>query len=300
MATRYVREAIVGTLVILAVTIFVLGTMWLSGRTLREHEVVRVQFSDVQGLKRASPVNISGVKVGRVDQIQLVDVGKVIVSLSIPPRIQPRTDASAVITAIGVVGDYVVDFNPGKAQPLPPGQVILGRTRTGITERAAQLGDRADSVLMGLQEVANEETARDLRGTLRSLQRTLNTSERAIRNLGDAEKGPAAELGRTMVALRKLSERLDSTLANPALNRALSRSDTLTSNLAAMTGQLANVSAHLDSLLAATNRGRGTIGKLATDSGLYQDLRDLSAEMRGLVAELQKNPGKLGVTVKIF
>jgi phospholipid/cholesterol/gamma-HCH transport system substrate-binding protein len=300
MATRYVREAIVGTLVILAITIFVLGTMWLSGRTLREHEVVRVQFRDVQGLKRASPVNISGVKVGRVDKIELVDVGKVVVSLSIPPTIGPKVDASAVIAAIGVVGDYVVDFNPGRApQPLPPGQIIVGRTKTGITERAAQLGDRADSVLMGLQEVANEETARDLRETLRSLQRTLNASERTIRKLGD-EKGPAAELSRTMVALRKLSERLDSTIANPALNRALSRSDTLTSNLAAMTAQLANVSAHLDSLLAATNRGRGTIGKLATDSGLYQDLRDLSAEMRGLIAELQKNPGKLGVTVKIF
>ena len=47
-------------------------------------------------------------------------------------------------------------------------------------------------------------------------------------------------------------------------------------------------------------QGRGTIGKFATDSTLFYELRDLSAAMKGLVAELQKNPGKLGVTVKVF
>jgi phospholipid/cholesterol/gamma-HCH transport system substrate-binding protein len=84
------------------------------------------------------------------------------------------------------------------------------------------------------------------------------------------------------------------------LSRTLNRADTLTSNLAAMTQQLGNASAQLDSVLAGVNRGRGTIGKFATDSGLYYDLRELSASMKGLIDELQKNPGKLGITVKAF
>jgi ABC-type transporter Mla subunit MlaD len=109
----------------------------------------------------------------------------------------------------------------------------------------------------------------------------------------DSTKGPTAELTRTMASFRQLSNRLDSTLANPALGRTLSRTDTLTGNLAAMT-------ARFDSTLAAINRGQGTLGKFATDSGLYYDMRDLSRSMKELLDELKKNPGKVGVTVKLF
>jgi ABC-type transporter Mla subunit MlaD len=68
MEMRYGREAIVGTIVIIAIVAFVLGTMWLSGRSIGDRQLVRVRFSNVGGLKRASPVRISGVQVGRVDQ----------------------------------------------------------------------------------------------------------------------------------------------------------------------------------------------------------------------------------------
>ena len=51
---------------------------------------------------------------------------------------------------------------------------------------------------------------------------------------------------------------------------------------------------------AAINRGQGTIGKFATDSGLYHDMRDVSKSMKGLLDELKKHPGKVPVTVKLF
>lgn len=301
MELRYAREAIVGTLVIIAITIFVLGTMWLSGRTLREHNLVRVRFENVSGLKRASPVTVSGVPVGRVEKIELQGMGNVVVSLSIPPRIQPRTDASAEIAAVGLVGDYVVAFDPGRApDPLPRGQVIAGRSRSGFSDRAAALSDRADSVLLGLQELANKETAADIRSTLRALQGTLGAAERTLRLLHDTTRGPTAELTRLMGSMRGLSDRLDSALGSPALRRTLGRTDTLTANLAELSQQFATTGARLDSVLQGVHGGRGTIGKFATDSGLYQDLRDLSGALKGLIAELQKNPGKLGVTVKLF
>ena len=42
-------------------------------------------------------------------------VGKVVVGLRLDPRIQPKTDASAEISAVGLVGDLVINFNPGTA-----------------------------------------------------------------------------------------------------------------------------------------------------------------------------------------
>ena len=301
MELRYGREAIVGTLVIIAITIFVLGTMWLSGRSIGNRHVVKVQFQNSAGLKRASPVTVSGVQVGRVEHIELQDVGKVIVSISLPPLIRPKIDASARIAAVGLVGDFVVEFSPGTAtQPLPKGQVVLGSIKSGFGDRAATLGDRADSLMIGLQQFANKETADDFRATLKALQGTLTAFQRTLETVNDPRKGASAEATRTLQSLQRLSTRLDSTLANPALAGLLRNTDTLTGNLAGMTRQLTVASARLDTLLSGVNQGRGTIGKFATDSSLYYELRDLSAAMKGLVAELQKNPGKLGITVKVF
>ena len=67
-----------------------------------------------------------------------------------------------------------------------------------------------------------------------------------------------------------------------------------------MTAQLTSTSARLDTVLLGHNQGRGTLGKFATDSGLYHDIRDLSQSMKRLLDELQKHPGKVPVTVKLF
>ena len=301
MELRYGREAIVGTLVIIAITIFVLGTMWLSGRSIGNRHIVKVQFHNSSGLKRASPVTVSGVQVGRVEKIELVDVGKVIVSVSVLPHIEPRIDASARIAAVGLVGDFVVEFFPGNSpQRLPAGQVVIGSMKSGFGDRASALSDRADSLMMGLQQFANKETAEDFRTSLRSFQATMTELQKTLKGFSDPERGTSAELARTMQSLQHLSGRLDSTLADPAIRGIFRNTDTLTSNLAGMTRQLTVASARLDTLLNGVNQGRGTIGKFVTDSTLFYELRDLSAAMKGLVAELQKNPGKLGITVKVF
>jgi hypothetical protein len=67
-----------------------------------------------------------------------------------------------------------------------------------------------------------------------------------------------------------------------------------------MTAQMRSTGERLDTLLAAVNRGQGTLGKFATDSGLYYDMRDLSKSMKELLDELKKHPGKVPVTIKLF
>ena len=301
MELRYGREAVVGTLVIIAIAIFVAGTMWLSGKSLGRRHVVKVEFRNAAGLKRASPVTVSGVAVGRVEKIDLEQPGKVIVSISLRPDIQPRMDASAQIASVTFVGDYVVEFDPGSdSVPLPPDRVVLGGMKAGLGDRATQLGNRADSLMVGLQQFANKETADDLRASLKAFQGTMTEFQKTLRGFSDPKSGAGPEITRTMQSLQRLAARLDTTLANPAVAGILGNTDTLTRDLAGMTRQFTTMSARLDTLLSGVNQGRGTIGKFATDSTLYYELRDLSAAMKGLVAELEKNPGKLGITVKVF
>ena len=261
MDVGYKQEVTVGLLVIAGIVLFIVGTTWLSGRSLFRDtdEYWHIQFADIGNLKSSSTVRVSGVAVGRVERIRLAAPGKVNVSVSLDESIQPRVDARAQIVAVGFVGDAAIEFDPGRAQePLPRNRVIIGTQEQGLSSRAEQLGDRADSVLIGLQEFANKETAQELRQTMEALQSTLQATERTMRLYGDGNRGPSAELTRTMASFRALSARLDSTLANPGLQTALGRSDSLTHSLNRMTGQLAVTTARLDTVLAGVNTGRGT------------------------------------------
>jgi phospholipid/cholesterol/gamma-HCH transport system substrate-binding protein len=303
MDLSYKQEVTVGTLVLIAIGLFIVGTTWLSGRSVaaNSEEFWRIQYRDAGNLKVSSQVRISGVAVGKVERIQLVDVGKVLVSVSLPEKIVPKVDAGATIQAVGFVGDAAVEFDPGNAaEPLSRDRIIIGSQAVGFTARAEALGDRADSVLLGAQAIVNQKTADQLYATMEALQGTLRAAQRTMEIYSNPRVGPTAELTQTMATMRQLGGRLDSTLAHPALARTLGRADTLTGNLAAMTQQLTSTTARLDTLLSNINGGQGTLGKFATDSGLYRDMRDLSQSMKRLVEELAKHPGKVPVTVKLF
>jgi len=300
MELSYKREVMVGTLVIAAVTLFVVGTTWLSGRSVGANtkDFWKIQFRDAGNLKISSPVRISGVAVGKVERIQLVDVGRVLVYVKLPDRIKPRVDATATVVAVGFVGDAAVELDPGDApQLLSKDKIILGTQAVGFADRAQKLGDKADSLLLGAQAIVNQKTADQLHATMTALQGTLKAAQRTMDIYSNAQSGPTAELTRTLGTLNRLTARLDSTLANPAISR---RADSLTNNLAQMTGQLTVTTARLDTLLSAMNQGRGTLGKFATDSGLYYDMRNVSQSLKKVLDELQKHPGKVPVTVKIF
>ena len=303
MDSSYKQEVTVGSLVVLAIVLFIVGTTWLSGRSVASDSDAwwKIQFKDAGNLKTSSPVKISGVAVGKVERIRLLDPGKVLVEVSLPERIAPRVDASAQVVAVGFVGDAAVQLDPGTApEKLSRDRIILGSQAAGLTDLAASLGDKADSVLVGAQAIVNQKTADQLYATMSTLQGTLKAAQRTMEIYGDASKGPTAQLTTTLSTLERMTARLDSTLANPGLVGALARSDSLTANLSAMTAQLATTGASLDTLLLRINQGQGTLGKFATDSGLYNDLRATTQSMKNLLDELQKHPGKVPVTVKIF
>ena len=132
------------------------------------------------------------------------------------------------------MGDAAIEFNPGKApSALPRDRVIIGTQAAGLTDLAAALGDRADSVLLGAQQIVNKRTADELYATLNALQGTLKAAERTMQVLSDPAPGRRPSSPKTMVTLRALSTRLDSTLANPASHAPSGATDTLTGNLAA-------------------------------------------------------------------
>lgn len=295
MDLNYKQQATVGALVIIATLLFIAGALWLGGKSLgRGGDLTRIEFDQVGLLKEGHPVLISGVNRGKVAQIRLLEPGRVMVLVSLAKEVEPKSDASARIISLTALGETAIAFQPGtSASHLAEGAVIRGTTEASLTERVAAMGDRADSVLLGAQELVSKRTADDLHATMVAMQRVLNT-------LADRLPAPTQEATRAMMAVRQLSERLDSTLANPGFNRGLSNMDSVTANLAAVGAQLSRTTASLDTFLANINRGQGTLGKLASDSGLYNDLRATMQSMKAFLDEIKRDPGKITVQFKVF
>jgi phospholipid/cholesterol/gamma-HCH transport system substrate-binding protein len=294
MDLHYKREVTVGGLVILGIIAFVAGSMWLGGKSFKREPTYRARFENVGKLQEGSVVKISGVKVGKVTKVEFVDVGNVLVTFTLPPRVVPKVDAHAVIVESIAFAEAIMHFYPGTAmEPLPRDGIIPGEQEYGLFDRASGLADRADTVLLGVQEVVNRRLADDLHTTMAAIQKLSNS-------LNGSVPGAADEAKQTLASLRRLSDRLDSTLSNPALNRSITRLDTLTQNLNGMTAQFTTTGARLDTLLTNLNRGQGTLGKLATDSGLYVDARAASQSLKALIDSVKAKPGKLTIQVKIF
>jgi phospholipid/cholesterol/gamma-HCH transport system substrate-binding protein len=297
MDVKYSREVAVGTFVLVAIAIFVFATMWLSGRSLSpDDEYVQVRFENAAGLKEGSPVRVSGVNVGRVERIEFEGFGRIMTWLSLPDVVDPRADATAEIVSVSLVGDYAVDFTPGSApEPLPADAVITGTREGNLSDLGTTLGARADTLMQGLNEFANPEMAAELEQTLAAMQQTLAA-------LASSIPATTRQTTATMASLERLSDQLAATLAGPAFQNTVTNLDSLTANAAATSAQLTATLRGLDTLLAAVNDGRGTLGLLATDSTLYWNLVGATGQLDSLIAELKRNPGRIQVVapVKIF
>jgi phospholipid/cholesterol/gamma-HCH transport system substrate-binding protein len=295
------REVVVGSIVLVAMAVFVAGTLFLSGKSLFRPEGIKILFDDAGDLKRASPVRVSGVPVGKVLDIQLLKPGQVEVTISLPDDIRPKTDAYAYIRAVGLAGDAALVFVPG-TEPTehPRDQAIIGRAAPGFADMAGKLAMNADTLLTSVRALVGPERGKQLDRTLEKLNATLASTQALMALYANQRSGPTAELQATLSEFRTLAVKLDSTISAPAVVRARDKADTLVGNLSAMSAQFRATGERLDSVLAKLERGEGTMGKLATDTLLYHRFTDLSASVDSLVRDLRKNPGKLGVTVKMF
>ena len=116
MDLHYKREVTVGALVLLGVALFVVITSWLSGRGVGPGQRAVIEFADAAGMKRGSPVRVSGMSVGRVESIELVEYGQVHLTVSLDRSIVPKMDATASVVSVGLAGDVAVELVPGSAR----------------------------------------------------------------------------------------------------------------------------------------------------------------------------------------
>jgi phospholipid/cholesterol/gamma-HCH transport system substrate-binding protein len=80
---------------------------------------VYADFPTVAGLKIGDPVEIAGVKVGRVNSIGLAD-DRARLELSLNDGVKLQEDAIASVRARGLIGDKFVLITPGASEKIIP------------------------------------------------------------------------------------------------------------------------------------------------------------------------------------
>ncbi len=294
MDLHYKQEVTVGTLVLVGVLLFIGGSLWLQGKTFSRAPKISVQFEDAGTLKRGSPVKVSGVTLGTVSDITYQSYHKVLVRLDLQKIVNPRKDAAASLATVGLVADAVVNFVPGSAsEPLPENAIITGTVERGLMDMGGEIGNSVKEVLANVKAIQFNELTDNLNKTL--------TSFRKVAELyGDTKNGPMSELAGTMKRLQAVSARIDSVLAEAKLAETLHTADSLMANLSRLSTTAEGTAKQLNGILGKINKGEGTLGKFASDTLFYDNAQRLVKSLQQFVDELKKNPGKIGLTVKLF
>ena len=284
MDLTYKQEVGVGAIVLVGVAVFLVGMFYLTGRSLRTGGIsVDVMFESVAGLKQGDPVLVSGVKKGRVARVALERVKSVRVTLELAKDVAPRIDASAAVAAMDLFGAKFIDYNPGaREEMLASGRSISGTSTPDIAGVAQGVANRANELMENAANIVSDRLGEDIHNTLVVTQRAMST-------LANAPEGPfIKQTTRTLQATERVMSRVDSMLAS-GTGRNI---DSISTNLTKLTNNLARTTASIDTLLERINRGQGTLGRMAADTAMYANLRDLSVALTALLTDLKEHPDK--------
>jgi len=284
MDLTYKQEVGVGAIVLVGVAVFLVGMFYLTGRSLRTGGISQdVMFESVNGLKQGDPVLVSGVKKGRVARVALERVKSVRVRLELSKDVAPHIDASAAVAAMDLFGAKFIDYNPGaREEMLASGRSISGTSTPDIAGVAQGVANRANELMENAANIVSDRLGEDIHNTLVVTQRAMNT-------LANAPEGPfIKQTTRTLQATERVMQRVDSMLAS-GTGRNI---DSISTNLTKLTNNLARTTASIDTLLERINRGQGTLGRMAADTAMYANLRDLSVALTALLTDLKEHPDK--------
>ncbi len=291
----------VGIVVFLAIVIFFAGIIWIKGiRFAKDYNTVRVRFPNVGALREGDPVAVSGVPKGKVKMLELVS-GQVVVTCLVEKNVFLAEDSRFTVKNIGLMGERFLSIYSGTSSvALDLDKVHDGRFDTGIPEVMGMMGDMVAEVrelvnLIG-RTVASPGTLNEFQETVSQLHElTVNVNEL----VNDSKEDYKASLAAIETASKNINDFVES-------NRATADSAVLDFSQAA--AKLNLIADNLDTLASSLqmfadkmNSEEGSLGLLASDETLYQDVKKAVRELDKLVGDIRANPKKyLKMEFKLF
>jgi paraquat-inducible protein B len=299
------KPIVVGGFIIGALALGVIAILAFGGMSLLAHKLrVVVVFNDsIAGLDVGAPVTFRGMRIGRVEKMQLhidvhhqtswlpvyldIDLGRI--SWAAGAEGGKGADLKAAVAAglraqlvsQGLVGGDMsvnLDYRPGTPTEL-----------TGRAEDAVEI----PTVPSDLQDLKEQLLRLDLPAIGAKVQEVLGSVQRVTEELG-TRIGPLADslqttLTTTTTAVHRLQVDSSETLADIDRLAKESRSQITTNgdDLDRLLKKAAQVTDHADTLVASLNDMSSPRGDL---QAALRDLAASASSLRGLTHDLERNP----------
>ena len=282
-------ETIVGIFMAAVLALLVYFTIVISGVDLlvgRTKVPMKVEFTDVGGLKDRDSVMFRGMKVGVIEQIDLSKTN-VVMTVRVTSDVVLRESYRISVASLSLLGGNYLLLEEGTGKPLPLETTLfrgepptdwmrdLGRIASSVGELMSE--DGLKSIVTNIESVAaklNVVATRIERGE-GTVGKLLSSDETVYNDLKDTISSAKAVAGRL--------ERGEGTVG-----KFLSSDETVYNDIKDTVASAKAVAGRLE-------RGEGTIGKLvSSDDTVYQDLKASLGNLREVTEKLKDGKGLLG------
>jgi phospholipid/cholesterol/gamma-HCH transport system substrate-binding protein len=260
---------------------------------------LKARFMTADGLREGSEVQLAGVRIGKVDNVQFLppdsdDDAKIEAQLTVdhaingkPINERIRTDSTAQLVAVSLLAnDKLINISPGtsRGEPVPENYVLESKASTTINN-LTETGNELLDQIRQLSVPANEILSKANRGE-GTLGRVVN-DESLYRNLDTT-------IAEAKTTIKQLQLTLDRVNKGEGTAGQLINDRALYDNLNKTVTQIEAITAELKA-------GRGTAGKVLNDEALYNETRAAINELRSaankinvMVDDVQAGKGTIG------
>lgn len=336
MTKRRWDDAVVGLTLLLGVIIIVAATLWARQADIgKKRPTVTARFREVGNARVGTPVVIRGVRAGRIELLEIDDDGWVTARIGLEKDAHVPESPAVVLGASSLFGEWQATItsradlpdNPEVRRQIneasgDPG-MLPGAILPDIAEVTATAGRIAGDVAMVAQRLEasfTDSASRELRASIRhiaslsaSLDATVRRQSREVDALSADLRTGAGEFAAATRAVHATLARADSATSRGELARIVADAElaaralrgtaddlrATTQRLARTQDALERAVSRADSITWKVNNGRGTMGRMVNDSSVYVEADSLVRELRGLVADVKKNPKKY-ISLEIF
>lgn len=266
----------VGLVVLLAVIILVFGIFFLNEKDPREtFDIYHLRFTQVSTLVLDDPVKVNGVKLGKVESIELAG-HRVIVTIRLKSGTKIPKDSEIRVQNIGIMGERQIGMILGDVEDyFTPGDTITGQFDAGIAEALGLAGEVCDSTKVLLESVKKALDGTIANPDFQDRFKVLLTKAEGLEDrLMTMVDSVDPQIKKSLVNLNKVTVEVNALVdsVKPPMDSLFHGTGKVVADAKDLIGELEGVTKHLDELIAKVQSKDNTVGILLNDRKLHDDM----------------------------
>ena len=286
------------------------GIKFLKGIDVFQNETTYYVFYDnVSGMYEGNYIYLNGMKVGYVKDIEAMGerAEKFLVTVAVDSKIKITDDSKMVFFSADILGSKAMKIELGNSNRILENKdTIMGDVELGMLDKLgssiAPMAQNLDSILFATKNILNQQTQNNLQHTFANLEATSERLSSISGQFDNLMKNEKEKIGKIISNTESITSNLKNN--NDELNNIISKIGQITDTVAqAQLGstilQTTQTLEKLNNVLGVIEKGKGNIGLLINDEGLYKSLDESAKKLDALIEDIKANPKKY-INVSVF